>query len=69
MEPKVLHMLHKQAPIKLFLSFNFLSFFFFVVRGFELRAHTLSHSANPFFVMGFFEIGSCELFAGAGFEL
>jgi hypothetical protein len=37
-------------------------FFFFVVLGFELRAYTLSHSTSPTFVMGFFEIGSHELF-------
>jgi hypothetical protein len=28
----------------------------------------LSHSTSPFFVMGFFEIGSQEPFAQAGFE-
>jgi hypothetical protein len=32
------------------------------VLGLELRAYTLSHSTSPFFVMGFFEIGSHELF-------
>jgi hypothetical protein len=37
-----------------------------VVLGLELRAYTLSHST--FFVMGFFKIGSHELFAWAGFE-
>jgi hypothetical protein len=43
----------------------FLSFFlfFFVFLGLELRAYTLSHSANPFFVMGFIEMGSLELVA------
>jgi hypothetical protein len=41
--------------------------FFFVVLGFELRAYTWTNSTNYFFVMGFFETGSCELFAG--FEL
>jgi hypothetical protein len=40
-----------------------------MVLGFELRVYTLSHSTSLFFVMGFFEIGSCELFALAGFEL
>jgi hypothetical protein len=44
-------------------------FFFFAVLGFELRAFILSHSTSPFFVLGFFEIGSQELFAQAGFEL
>jgi hypothetical protein len=33
------------------------------VLGFELKAYTLSHSTNSFFVMGVFEIGSYELFA------
>jgi hypothetical protein len=50
-----------------FFFFSFF-FFFFVVLGFELRAHTLSHSTSPFFVMGFFEIGSCKLFPWAGFK-
>jgi hypothetical protein len=36
--------------------------------GFEFRAYTLSHSTSPFFVMGFFKIGSLELFAWAGFK-
>jgi hypothetical protein len=43
-------------------------FFFFAVLGFELRAYSLSHCTSPFIVMGFFEIGSLELFAWAGFE-
>jgi hypothetical protein len=43
------------------------------VLGFELRAFILSHSTSHFVcvcvcVVGFFEIGSCELFAQAGFE-
>jgi hypothetical protein len=42
--------------------------FFFEVPGFELRAYTLSHSISPFFVMGFFQIGSLKLFPWAGFE-
>jgi hypothetical protein len=29
----------------------------------------LSHFTSPFFVMGFFKIGSCKLFAQAGIEL
>jgi hypothetical protein len=42
--------------------------FVFAVLGFELRAYTFSYH-QPFFVMGFFEIGSSELFAGrAAFE-
>jgi hypothetical protein len=45
-----------------------LFFFFFVILGFELRAFTLSHYTSPIFVMGFFEVGSRELFAWAGFE-
>jgi hypothetical protein len=40
-----------------------------LVVGLELKAYTLNHSMNPFFVTGFFKIGSCELFAWAGFEL
>jgi hypothetical protein len=47
----------------------YLSFFFLAVLGLELRVHTLSHSTNPFLVMGSSEIGSLELFAQAGFEL
>jgi hypothetical protein len=38
-------------------------FLFFAVLGFELRASTLSHCTTPFFVKGFFKIGSFELFA------
>jgi hypothetical protein len=41
---------------------------FFPVLGFELRAYTLSHSTSPFFVLDVFKIGSCKLFAQAGFE-
>jgi hypothetical protein len=35
------------------------------------RAYTLSHPISPFsfFVMGFFKIGSHDLFAWAGFKL
>jgi hypothetical protein len=43
------------------------TFFLTVVR-FELMAYTLSHINGPFFVMGFFEIGSGKLFAQVGFE-
>jgi hypothetical protein len=47
----------------------FLSFFYFLaVLGLEVKAYTLSHSTNPFFVMGFFEIGFCNLFAWSNFE-
>jgi hypothetical protein len=35
-------------------------YLFLVALGFELSG--LGHSATPFSVMGFFEIGSCELF-------
>jgi hypothetical protein len=42
--------------------------FYFTVLGFELRAYTLSHSTSLFFVMGFLETGSQELFARAGFK-
>jgi hypothetical protein len=38
--------------------------FFFAVLGFELKAYTLSHSTNIFWVIFFlFEIGTCKLFA------
>jgi hypothetical protein len=47
---------------------NFSPFFFFPILGLELRAYTLRHSTSPFFVMGFFDIGSGELFAQAGFK-
>jgi hypothetical protein len=40
-----------------------LTFFFFLVLGFEFRAYILSHSTSPIFVKGVFEIGSHELFA------
>jgi hypothetical protein len=49
-------------------SFFLFFFFFLVVLRLELRAYTLSHSTSPFIVMDFFEIGSCELFARAGFK-
>jgi hypothetical protein len=39
-------------------------FFFFAVLGFELRAYILSHSTSSIFVMGFFEIGSCDYLPG-----
>jgi hypothetical protein len=39
-------------------------FFFFPVLGFKLRVFT-----SPLFVMGFLKIGSCELFALAGFKM
>jgi hypothetical protein len=32
--------------------------FFLEILGCELRAYTLRHSTSPFFVMGFFKIGS-----------
>jgi hypothetical protein len=44
-------------------------YFFLAVLGFELRVYNLSYSTSPFFVMGVFKIGSCELFAQAGFKL
>jgi hypothetical protein len=52
----------------IFVIHSFHKLFFFAVLGLELRAYTLSHSTSPIFVMGFFEIGSHELFAQAGFE-
>jgi hypothetical protein len=44
-------------------------FFLFAVLGFEHRAYTLSQSTRPVFVIGFFKIESCDLFAWAGLEL
>jgi hypothetical protein len=48
-----------------------ISTFFFSVLGFEFRVSRLLGGVlpleplhQPFFVMGIFEIGSCELFAG-----
>jgi hypothetical protein len=45
-------------------------FSFFAVLEFELRTYTLTHSTSPFLCVcdGFFEIGSCKLFAQAGFK-
>jgi hypothetical protein len=53
----------------LYLKFtNLLLFFIYIaVLGLELRGYTLSHPP-VLFVMIFFEIGSLELFAQAGFE-
>jgi hypothetical protein len=42
-------------------------FLFFAVLGLELRAYASSHSTSPF--LGFFKVGSRELFAQVGFEL
>jgi hypothetical protein len=39
-----------------------------VVLGFELRAYTFEPLQQPFFMMDFFEVGSLELFAQAGFK-
>jgi hypothetical protein len=52
------------------------SFFFFVcqhgvsIQGLTLARRALEPLHQPFFffLMGFFEIGSCELFAEVGFE-
>jgi hypothetical protein len=46
---------------------------FFVALGLEFRAYSLSHSTSlspppPLFCEGFFEIGSCELFAQHDFK-
>jgi hypothetical protein len=47
-----------------------LLFIYFAVLAFELGAYNLSHSTSSVFVLVtvFFEIGSCELFARAGFK-
>jgi hypothetical protein len=37
-----------------------------LVLGLELRAYTLNHSTSLFFLKGFLEISSQELFAQAG---
>jgi hypothetical protein len=48
---------------------NYIYIYIFTVLEFELKAYTLSHSTSPhFLVMGFFEVGSCELFAQASFK-
>jgi hypothetical protein len=49
--------------LHLFITNFILFIYFFVVLRFELRAYTLSHSTNPLFCDGFFEIQSRELFA------
>jgi hypothetical protein len=46
-----------EIPTARFMPF----FLLFAVLGLELKAYTLSHSTSPFFVKGFFEIGSWEL--------
>jgi hypothetical protein len=50
-------------------SFDTAYFFFPPVLGIELRAYTFSHSTSLFFVKGFFEIPSQELFDQANFKL
>jgi hypothetical protein len=52
-----------------FLDLDTFFFPFFAVWELELKAYTLSHSTSPFFVLGFFKIGSRELLAQAGSEL
>jgi hypothetical protein len=54
-------------PLALMMPTSF--FIIFAVLLFELRAYTLSHSTSPIFVMGFFEIWSCELFAQRSSDL
>jgi hypothetical protein len=44
-------------------------FFFFCSTGVWTQSLYLEHSTSLFFVMGFFKIGSWELFAWAGFKL
>jgi hypothetical protein len=50
-------------------SLFLLFFVFFAAMVFGLRDCILSHSTSPLFVIYFFEIGSHELFAWAGFKL
>jgi hypothetical protein len=47
----------------------FLVFFFPPVLVFELRVYTLNLPHQAFYVIDFFEIGSCKLFAWAGLKL
>jgi hypothetical protein len=49
-------------------EYSYFSFFFIVVLGLELWAYTSERLHQPFFVKSFFEIGSHDLFAQAGFE-
>jgi hypothetical protein len=46
----------------------FLFIYIFGVLGLELRGLHLEPLCQPFFVLGFFKIGSRELSAQAGFE-
>jgi hypothetical protein len=48
-------------------SISFLPSFLPSVLGLELRAYTFF--VLPFLVLSFFKIGSCKLFAWAGFEM
>jgi hypothetical protein len=51
------------------LLFMFILFIYlFLILWFELKTFTLSCSTSPIFVMGFFKIGSCELFAPTAFN-
>jgi hypothetical protein len=50
------------------LIFNYFILLFSVL-GLELRAFNLEPLHQAYFCEGFFEIGSNELFGGAGFEL
>jgi hypothetical protein len=50
-----------------YLLFIYLFIYLFSVLGFKFRAYTLNHSTSHFCV-GFFEIGSGELFAWARLE-
>jgi hypothetical protein len=59
--------MHINIPKSETLSVSFL-FFFLAVLGLELRALTWSQLHQPYYCEGFFEIGSCELFAWVGFE-
>jgi hypothetical protein len=43
-------------------------FFFFAVLELELRAYILKPLHQPFFVKGFFKMGSHKLFARVGFQ-
>jgi hypothetical protein len=55
--------IHRGIDPQINVSFSFLQ------HGFEFRDSTLSYYTSTLFVMGFFQVGSHELFAWVGFEL
>jgi hypothetical protein len=67
----VMNSLRVKFPFISFVAFCSLFFFlfFFFSAGIWTQGLHLEPLHQPFFVMGFFEIGSCKLFAWAGFKL